>query len=77
MLVIATQPMLFMGRLGLLVLIFTSSVIAASAVMFRLLWLAVMIYGLPGGVIAYSIGLPVVVGLTHYMRTLKGRSQTT
>jgi len=56
MLLIATQPMLIMGGLGLLVLLFTSSVIAASAVMFGLLWLAVILYGLPGGVVAYSIG---------------------
>lgn len=73
MLLIATQPMLIMGGLGLLVLLFTSSVIAASAVMFGLLWLAVILYGLPGGVVAYSIGLPVVVGLTHFIRSRKNR----
>ncbi|APH13220.1 hypothetical protein ASJ33_07235 [Dehalococcoides mccartyi] len=76
MLVIATQPMLLMGGLGLLVLVITSSVITASAVMFGLLWLAVIVYGLPGEVVAYSIGLPVVVGLTHYIRSRQTRFQT-
>ncbi|ACZ62333.1 glycerol-3-phosphate acyltransferase [Dehalococcoides mccartyi] len=76
MLLIATQPMLLMGGLGLLVLVITSSVITASAVMFGLLWLAVIVYGLPGEVVAYSIGLPVVVGLTHYIRSRQTRFQT-
>jgi glycerol-3-phosphate acyltransferase PlsY len=72
LLTLVTLPMLIAGSAAAMVLFKTKSVIKASVVMFVPLpflcwWLEV-----PGLLVSYSIGLPCLVGLTHFIRTKQG-----
>jgi len=53
---------------ALITLLIGKNVTRANAVLFILLLLVNWWLGEPGLLIAYGIGLPVLVGITHYFR---------
>jgi glycerol-3-phosphate acyltransferase PlsY len=69
LLVVITQPMLIAGGIALAVLLKTRNVIKASAAMFIPLSLICWWLEVPGLLFSYSIGLPCLVGFTHFIRT--------
>jgi len=71
LLVLVTLPILITAVPALIVLYFKKNVTLASAVLFVPLSLLGWWFHLPGMIIAYSIGLPCLVGLTHFLRTRK------
>lgn len=62
-------PMLLVAVPAFLTLLISRNVMLASAVLFVPLPLAGWWLATPGVLVAYSIGLPVLVGFTHYLRT--------
>ena len=68
LLVLVTQPLLIMGTLALVTLIFTKNVIIASAVLFAPLWLICLWAGVQPALIVYSVAMPCLVAFTHYLR---------
>jgi glycerol-3-phosphate acyltransferase PlsY len=60
--------MLLVGGAAAAVLLKTRNVIKASAVLFMPLALACWWLGVSGLLVAYSIGLPCLVGFTHFLR---------
>jgi glycerol-3-phosphate acyltransferase PlsY len=72
LLTLATQPVLIAGSAATIVLLKTKNVIKASAVMFVPLPLICWWLGVPGLLVSYSIGLPCLVGFTHFIRTKQG-----
>jgi glycerol-3-phosphate acyltransferase PlsY len=69
LLVLFTYPVLILAVPALLVLVLKKNVILASAVLFVPLSLVGWWTGSSGPLIAYSIGLPCLVGFTHFIRT--------
>ena len=69
LLTMITQPMLIVGGPAVLALIIKRNVILASALLFIPLPLVCWWLGVPGALVAYSIGLPCLVGFTHFIRT--------
>jgi len=63
-----TQPMLILAGPAFLTLILRRSVIWASVVLFVPLSLVCWLLGFPGSLIAYSIALPCLLGLTHFLK---------
>jgi len=61
--------MLVVAGPALLVLFIKKNVKLASAVLFIALPLVCWWMKLPGSLVAYSIGLPCLVGFTHFLRT--------
>ncbi len=70
--VLIILPMLIVGGLAITVLLKTRSVIKASVAMFAPLPLVCWWFGVSGLLVAYSILLPCIVGLTHYIRIKQG-----
>ena len=68
LLTLVTQPMLIAGSTAALVLLKTRNVIKASVVMFVPLPFLCWWLGTPGLLVSYSIGLPCLVGFTHFIR---------
>ena len=68
LLTIITLPMLIVGGVAAAVLIKTRSVIKASVAMFAPLPLVCWWLAVPGLLVAFSIFIPCIVGLTHYIR---------
>jgi len=66
---VITQPILICAVPALAVLLITRNVTRASAFLFIPLPLVGWWLGVPGLLISYGIGLPVLVGITHYFRT--------
>ncbi|MBI4303601.1 MAG: glycerol-3-phosphate acyltransferase [Chloroflexi bacterium] len=66
---VVTVPTLIMTGPGLLTLVLSRNVILTSAVVFIPLPLVSWWLGFPGMLIAYSIALPCLVGLTHFLTT--------
>lgn len=64
-----TQPMLITGSAAILVLLKTKSVIKASVVLFAPLSLVCWWLGESSLFVSYSIGLPCLLGFTHFIRT--------
>ena len=64
-----TQPMLILAGPTLATLIIKKNVILASAVLFVPLPLVCWWLGVPNLLMAYGIGLPCLVGFTHFLRT--------
>ena len=64
-----TQPMLIMAGPAALVLIIKRNVTLACAVLFMTLPLVCWWLGVSGLLIGYSVALPCLVGLTHFLRT--------
>jgi glycerol-3-phosphate acyltransferase PlsY len=71
LLMLVTGPMLIMAVPALITLIVRKNVILASAVLFVPLSLLGWWLHISGILIAYSIGLPCLVGFTHFLRTRK------
>ncbi len=69
LLTIIPQPMLIMAAPTVLTLVLSRNVILASAVLFIPLPFLGWWLGIPGALVAYSIGLPCLVGFTHFLRT--------
>ncbi len=66
---VITQPMLIVAGPALLALFIKRNVILTSAFLFIPLPLVCWWLGVPGMLVAYSIGLPCLVGFTHFIRT--------
>ena len=69
LLTLVTQPLLILAGPTLATLVIKKNVILASAVLFIPLPLVCWWMGVPGLLIVYSIGLPCLVGFTHFLRT--------
>lgn len=69
LLTLVTQPMLVLAAPALATLFIKKSVILMSAVLFVPLPLVCWLLGVPGSLIAYSVGLLCLVGFTHFLRT--------
>jgi len=70
------QPMLILAGPALLTLYIWRNVIKASCVLFIPLPLVCWWLGVPGILVAYSIGLPCLVGFTHVLRTRQKVAKT-
>ncbi len=64
-----TQPMLILAGPTLAVLAIKKNVTLASVFLFVPLPLVCWLMGFPGTLIIYSMGLPCLVGFTHFLRT--------
>jgi len=69
LLVIITQPMLIMAIPAIAAHFILRDTTKAGAVLFVPLPLICWLVGLSGALIAYSIALPCLVGITHFLRT--------
>ncbi len=69
LLTLVTQPMLIVAVPAILTLLIKRNVNLASAVLFIPLPLICWWAGVPGILISYSVGLPCLVGFTHFLRT--------
>ena len=69
LLTLITQPMLILAGPALATLFIKRNVIIASCVLFIPLPLVCWWLGVSGALVAYSIGLPCLVGFTHFVRT--------
>jgi glycerol-3-phosphate acyltransferase PlsY len=69
LLALMPKPMLIQLAVATVPLFATRNVVFASAFLFIPLPLVVWLLGLPGLLIGYSIALPCVVGVTHFLRT--------
>ena len=67
--VLITLPILITGGFAIAVLLKTRNVIKASVVLFVPLPLLCWWFAVPGLLIVYSIFLPSLIGVTHYIRT--------
>jgi glycerol-3-phosphate acyltransferase PlsY len=67
--VLAPLPILIAGSLSIAILIKTRSIIKASFALFVPLPLLCWWFSLPGILVVYSIWLPGLVGITHFIRT--------
>jgi len=68
LLIVVTQPMLFLAGPVLATLYLKKNAIVTSCVLFIPLPLLCWWLDVPGILIAYSIALPCLVGITHYLR---------
>jgi glycerol-3-phosphate acyltransferase PlsY len=64
-----TQPVLIVAGPALVILALRKNVILASAILFVPLPLVCWWLGIPAILVVYSIALPCLVGLTHFIRT--------
>lgn len=71
LLTLITQPMLILVGPALAALFIKRSVIIASCVLFIPLPLVCWWLGIPGTLVAYSIGVPCLVGITDFIRRRK------
>jgi len=69
LLALITQPMLILAGPVLATLLIRKNVILASCVLFIPLPLVCWWLGVPGILVSYSIALPCLVGITHFLRT--------
>ena len=69
--ILVPVPMLIMTLPSFIVLVWKKNVVLTSAVLFIPLSLLGWWFHVSGLLIAYSIGLPCLVGLTHLLRTRK------
>jgi glycerol-3-phosphate acyltransferase PlsY len=65
---VVTQPMLILAGPAILLLILKRNVTLACAILFVPLSLVGWLVGTPPSLILYSIALPCLVGITHFMR---------
>jgi glycerol-3-phosphate acyltransferase PlsY len=71
LLTLVTQPMLIVASPALAVLAIKKNVTLASVFLFVPLPLVCWLLGFPGAFISYSMGLPCLVGFTHFLRTTR------
>ena len=69
LLMLVSQPMLIVAGPALLTLLISRKVMLTSTFLFIPLPLVCWWLGVPGALVAYSIGLPCLVGFTHFLRT--------
>ena len=69
LLTVITQPTLIVAGPALAVLSIKKNVTLASVFLFVPLPLVCWLMGFPGTLITYSMGLPCLVGFTHFLRT--------
>ncbi len=69
LLTVVTQPMLIVAGPALAVLATKKNVTLASVFLFVPLPLVCWLMGFTGTLLTYSIGLPCLVGFTHFLRT--------
>ena len=69
LLALIAQPMLILAGPVVATLLIKRNVILASCVLFIPLPLVCWWLGVPGILVSYSIALPCLVGITHYLRT--------
>ena len=69
LLALTTKPMLIVASPAIAVLLIKKNVLLSSAVLFISLPLVCWWQGVSGLTVSYSIGLPSLVGITHYFRT--------
>jgi glycerol-3-phosphate acyltransferase PlsY len=74
LLALITQPMLILAGPVIATLLIKKNVIIASCVLFIPLPLVCWWLGVPGVLVSYSIALPCMVGITHYLRTRRVRT---
>jgi glycerol-3-phosphate acyltransferase PlsY len=67
--VLVTVPMLILAAPAVLVLLWRKNVAPAMAVLFVLLPAVDLLLGVDGALILYGLGLAVLVGFTHFLRT--------
>jgi glycerol-3-phosphate acyltransferase PlsY len=66
---LVTQPMLILAGPVLATLFLKKNTIITSCVLFIPLPLVCWWLGIPGILVAYSVALPCLMGVTHYLRT--------
>ncbi len=69
LLALITQPILIVAGPAILTLLIRRNVILASSILFIPLPLVCWWLGVPGSLTGYSIALPCLVGITHFLRT--------
>ena len=69
LLAVVTQPMLIVAGPAIITLIIKKNVPIASAVLFVPLWLVCWWLDFPLVIVVYSIALPCLLGLAHFIRT--------
>jgi glycerol-3-phosphate acyltransferase PlsY len=69
--VVNTIPALVMTIPTVLTLIISKNVIVTSAFLFIILPVVSWMLGVPAAVIAYGLVLPIIVAITHFLRTRK------
>lgn len=67
--VLLPHEMLILLAVALIPFIITRNTMILGAILFAPLWLVALIFGEPAALIGYSIALPGVVGLTHFVTT--------
>jgi len=69
LLALVTQPMLILAGPVVATLLLKRNIIMASCILFIPLPLVCWWLDVPGMLVAYSVALPCLVGITHYLRT--------
>jgi len=67
--VLLPQAMFILLALCAVPFIVTRNATMAGVILFAPLWLVALLMGAPGVLVAYSVGLPCLVGLTHLLTT--------
>jgi glycerol-3-phosphate acyltransferase PlsY len=67
--VLLPQEMLILLAVSAVPFFVTRNTMVAGAILFSPLWLVALLMGAPAALVGYSIGLPCLVGLTHFLTT--------
>ena len=67
--VLLPQPMLILLAVSAVPFFITRNTMVAGAILFSPLWLVALLTGASLALVVYSIGLPCLVGLTHFLTT--------
>jgi len=67
--VLLPQPMLILLAVSAVPFFVTRNTMVAGAILFSPLWLVALLTGASLALVGYSIGLPCLVGLTHFLTT--------
>ena len=67
--VLLPQPMLILLAVSAVPFFVTRNTMVAGAILFSPLWLVALLTGASLALVVYSIGLPCLVGLTHFLTT--------
>lgn len=67
--VLFPQPMLILLAVSAVPFVITRNTMVAGVILFAPLWLVALLMGASAALVGYSIGLPCLVGLTHFLTT--------
>jgi glycerol-3-phosphate acyltransferase PlsY len=67
--VLFPQPMLILLAICAVPFLVTRNTMVAGVILFSPLWLVALLTGASAALVGYSIGLPCLVGLTHFLTT--------